>query len=414
MASGSFNLTRTGSTSSYVSFVCNWSSISNGSSENSSTVYVDVIATKSSSSNSNTWGTHSTSASVEGENKSDGGSFTLRPGSSITLLSKSYVVKHDDDGTKSTTISVSIGGDVMWGNGSANITLDTIPRASEIDSFTCNTNYIDGKYTIAFTPKKTSFYYKLRLSIPNVIQICNVPTGKDLYGSQFIKDYKFTQEEIDLIIKNSYTNTDKITIGAVIETYTNSSYSEKIGESEEETLNLLLPANIVPSIDNVTIREYDDKITDKFGDYVQNKSQLVIDISASGIYSSTISAYKTKINGVEYEGSSIITDVLKEKGKNDIEIIVIDSRGRTSTTKKEVTAIEYQEPKANIFTVERAARNGSIVELIIDAFIYDIEQKNDKKFTLKYKKQKEEEYKIIELDNTNFSFIIRIRKYFRR
>lgn len=128
MASGSFNLTRTGSTSSHITFKCNWSSKSNGSAANSSTVTVNVIASKSSASNANTYGTQSTTVSVGGSSQSASGSFTLKPNSSITLLSKTWTVKHNDDGTKSVNISVNVGGNVIYANGSQTVALDTIPR----------------------------------------------------------------------------------------------------------------------------------------------------------------------------------------------------------------------------------------------------------------------------------------------
>lgn len=129
MASGSFNLTRTGSTSSYITFKCTWSSTSNGSSANSSTVKVTITATKSSSSTAATYGNYTASCTVNGTSQSVGStSFNLAPGKSITLLSKSYTVPHNADGTKSTTISCNVGGNVMYGNGSATVTLDKIPR----------------------------------------------------------------------------------------------------------------------------------------------------------------------------------------------------------------------------------------------------------------------------------------------
>lgn len=129
MASGSFNLTRTGSTSSYITFKCSWSSTSNGAVANSSTVKVTIVASKSSSSTASTYGNYTATATVNGSAQSVGTtSFTLAPGKSITLLSKSYTVPHNADGTKTTTISASVGGNVMYGNGSASITLDKIPR----------------------------------------------------------------------------------------------------------------------------------------------------------------------------------------------------------------------------------------------------------------------------------------------
>lgn len=128
MASGSFNLTRTGSTSSYITFKCNWSSKSNGSAANTSTVTVTVIASKSSASTANTYGTQNTTVSVGGSAQSASGSFTLKPATSVTLLSKTWTVKHNDDGTKKVAINVNVGGNVIYANGGATVTLDTIPR----------------------------------------------------------------------------------------------------------------------------------------------------------------------------------------------------------------------------------------------------------------------------------------------
>lgn len=133
MAGGSFGLTRTGNTTSYASFKVDWSSYSNGSAANSSTVNVDVWITKSTSSTSNTWGTHSTDVSVSGGgSKNAGGSFTVSPGGSTLLFRNSFTVPHGEDGSRKTTISVNIGGNVIWANGSQEVTLDTIPRAGTI------------------------------------------------------------------------------------------------------------------------------------------------------------------------------------------------------------------------------------------------------------------------------------------
>lgn len=132
MASGSFNLTRTGSTSSYITFKCTWISTSNGSAANSSTVTVKVTATKSSSSTANTYGSQTTTATVGGTSQTASGSFTLAPSKTITLLNKSYTVAHNADGTKKVTISVNVGGNVIYANGSATVTLDTIPRYATV------------------------------------------------------------------------------------------------------------------------------------------------------------------------------------------------------------------------------------------------------------------------------------------
>lgn len=132
MASGSFNLTRTGSTSSYITFKCSWSSTANQSA-NTSTVTVKVTASKSSSSTASTYGQQNTTVTVGSSSGSNSGSFTLAPGATITLLNKSFTVAHNNDGTKSVKISANVGGNVMYGNGSATVTLDNIPRYATVN-----------------------------------------------------------------------------------------------------------------------------------------------------------------------------------------------------------------------------------------------------------------------------------------
>jgi hypothetical protein len=133
MANGSFILARTGNTSEHITFTCNWVSTSNGVVANSSTVKVAIVASKSYGSNESTSGNYTASATVNGSTQNVGPTnFTLEPGATITLLSKSYTVPHNADGTKSTTISATVGGDVMQGNGSANVTLDKISRYATV------------------------------------------------------------------------------------------------------------------------------------------------------------------------------------------------------------------------------------------------------------------------------------------
>jgi len=132
MASGSFNLSRTGSTSSYITFKCAWSSTPNQSA-NTSTVTVTVTASKSSSSTANTYGSQNTSVTVGSASQSASGSFTLAPSKTITLFSKSFTVAHESDGTKSVKISVNVGGNAMWGSGSQTVTLDKIPRYATVN-----------------------------------------------------------------------------------------------------------------------------------------------------------------------------------------------------------------------------------------------------------------------------------------
>lgn len=174
MASGSFNLTRTGSTSSYITFKCSWSSVPNAA-NNTSTVTVKITATKSSGSTANTYGKYTASANVGGSAQSVGSTdFTLKPNSTMTLLSKTFTVAHNSDGTKSVKITAEVGGNVMYGNGSATVTLDKINvTPSNISTFKITAgfgNYVGLGDTINLSwtkPSGTATGYEIQYSRGN-------------------------------------------------------------------------------------------------------------------------------------------------------------------------------------------------------------------------------------------------------
>lgn len=129
MASGSFTLTNTGSTSRYVQINVDWSSRWSTLSENTSYVDITVNVVKLQGSTAATSGKYNMTISVDGESITiPNTNFSVSPRSSLQLADVSIPVKHNADGTKSCTISVNVGGNVMWANGSQYITLDTIPR----------------------------------------------------------------------------------------------------------------------------------------------------------------------------------------------------------------------------------------------------------------------------------------------
>ena len=129
MASGSFTLTNTGATSRYVQINVDWSSRWSNLSENTSYVDIIVNVVKLQGSTQATSGKYNMTISVDSETMTiPNTNFSVSPRSSLQLANVSIPVRHNADGTKSCTISVNVGGNVMWANGSQYITLDTIPR----------------------------------------------------------------------------------------------------------------------------------------------------------------------------------------------------------------------------------------------------------------------------------------------
>jgi hypothetical protein len=109
-------------------------------------------------------------------------------------------------------------------------------------------------------------------------------------------------------------------------------YSGVLTGSKTCTITLNVPASIVPTISNVAYSEAVAGLAAQFSGFVQNKSMLAVSISASGIQGSTITSYRSTLNGGTYTISSFTTGILAIAGNNTLSITATDSRGRTAST----------------------------------------------------------------------------------
>ena len=125
---------------------------------------------------------------------------------------------------------------------------------------------------------------------------------------------------------------------------------------------LTVPASVVPSISNVAFSEATSGIADRFGGYVRTRSKLSVSITATGAQGSSISAYRTSIDSVTYSGSSFTTNALNTAGNLALTVTVTDSRGRTASTTRTVTVLDYSPPSLSMFTAERCNADGTAAQ----------------------------------------------------
>ena len=128
------------------------------------------------------------------------------------------------------------------------------------------------------------------------------------------------------------------------------------------TFQLTVPASVVPSISNVAFSEATSGIADRFGGYVRTRSKLSVSITATGAQGSSISAYRTSIDSVTYSGSSFTTNALNTAGNLTMTVTVTDSRGRTASTARTVTVLDYLPPSLSQFTAERCNADGTAAQ----------------------------------------------------
>lgn len=186
-----------------------------------------------------------------------------------------------------------------------------------------------------------------------------------------------------------------------------SNYSTKVGSNDVETTKFNVPATMKPTV-NVNTSEAIEGIAEQFGAYVQGRSKIKVDITASGIYGSTIKKYNTTVNGVTYTSNSFTTGALKESGFKSCSTTVTDSRGKTQSDSNEYTVLAYTKPKITNFSVARCLEDGTLndegtfVKVISGATIDEVREKNTKAFKLSYKLTNEENWTDIDITGDEY------------
>lgn len=300
------------------------------------------------------------------------------------IFTKTVTVAHNTDGTKTCAFSATAGinvtlsgtyyGDVT---ASGSGTFDTIARASTISSVTSSVA-VNGTNTctVAITRASSSFTHTVVFSFGSYSK-----TTEDVGTST---SYAIPTSWINAI-PNATSGTAKVTV-------TTYSGSTKIGAAVSKTFTLTVPATVVPTISSVAVADTTTNQT-TFGNMVQSKSKPKFTITAAGVLSSTITAYKTVFEGKTYTGATPTASAITGSGSVTATITVTDSRGRTASTTKSWTVVAYAAPKIISFTGFRCLEDGTenyegtFLHLAVNYSIASLNSKNANTYAIEYKLQ---------------------------
>ena len=288
-------------------------------------------------------------------------SYTLPKTATKTIVNITLTVPHNNDGTGSISVRTWMDTGISAGvvEKSQSLTLTTIPRASKINSFT-GTN-LAGSFSVGYTAYSGSFTNKLRISVPNV---------KALETFNYTSGSSFTLSQASLNYLYSYTsNTDRVPIGAVIETWNGNT---KVGESAELIHDCYVPDNIKPKVGTVQIDPVNITTQDGVSRniLVKNKNKISISVSGSeagigsGIKSYTFAAIKdsTVIASVTTTSTSAQIGPFSQIGELKFRVTVTDNRNRSSNNSGNElthTCYDYESPLLSSFNAYRANSDGS-------------------------------------------------------
>ena len=177
-------------------------------------------------------------------------------------------------------------------------------------------------------------------------------------------------EEIAADVTDSYTWTPPLTLAEQIPNatsgrgtlYCDTYVDGKFIATVTCPFTLNVPASIVPVISEVSVSEAVAGIADRFGGYLRTRSKLSVSITASGTQGSTISAYRTTLDGVTYTDSAFISNMLNTAGDIVLTTTITDSRGRSAMVSRTITVLDYSPPSLSVFTAERCSSNGTSVQ----------------------------------------------------
>lgn len=319
---------------------------------------------------------------------------------SQTLYTKTVNVSHKSDGSKTLSCSASFATGVSSGTvtASASKVLTTIPRKSTL---TVADGTLGTAQTLTISEKASVFYHKLTYT-------CGDSSGYILGSSSATSGSLSTDWTPPLSLANENTTGTSVSVTFKLSTYTSSSGS-LIG-TNEYTKTFSIPSSVKP-IASFTVVDANG-YSSTYGKYIQGKSKLDIDITASGSYGSTIKSYSTTVDGKSYTKASITSSVISGSGILTITVKVTDSRGRSVTTTKDITVLEYNPPILKSVTAKRtdvngnSTSNGGYLTVTFSGDISPLDNKNTAQYMIKYKKLSEDTYTTVELTDYSGTYTV--------
>lgn len=396
MASGNFSVS---SDNSSVIATCNWSSFPN-TEGNYSTVYVELRASRN-----NTGSTTSGSGTCTINIDSKDYNITISPSQTITynsntlLGSASVTIWHNSDGNRSVNISAraNINAPLTLGPSNRTVTLDSIPKVSNVSLSSSSCTMRDGSITIYTNRASTSFSHIAYYSFYNTGWV-KIASG--------VGDSVTWYPDISLASQIPSQPNGSGTI--LLETY--DSCGNYIGRSTANyTLNI--PSNLNPSASICLIGN--NKLS---GSYVQDKSTITVNTGFTGIYGSLASSYECVVTNSQYSYAEIytgssITASLPYPGSYTVQVRVKDSRGQYSSYESNtLSVIAYTDPNFSSFSAYRsdsagiASETGTFLHWSGVASLSPINNGttnlNVKTYKLQYKKTTDASWTTVDYSNT--------------
>lgn len=361
MASGTINFNQTSNSGKYIDGKIEWSS-SKDIGANNSDVTAKLYVRKGDTTQKLTIPTEGTwpySLTVNGNTVTGSAKLSVLEDWVLVATKTVNDISHDNNGSKSITISGSVSapttssfkGHTTSGSGAA--ALDTIPRASTIDSAANVT--LGNACSVKWTPKAASFRYKLKFAIGSWSHTTG-PIHPNKTTVHTYADYVVPIEVANQVTKRTGAMT------VTLYTYSDSNATVQIGSADSETFIVTVPETdatrptVRMSLSPVSAL---DAPFDSL--YIQGKSKLKADLEFDTEFGATVVDSNISVDGVVY-GDPYESDYFTKPGDYLVKGSVKDSREYYGTAEQTITVIQYSKP-----IVQAASGESNIVATRCDA-----------------------------------------------
>ena len=342
--------------SNYFSFYLTWSATQNVAGNYSDVTVKTYWETNNTYQTFDTVGSRNASITINGTTASISKVFSVYWSSRPYLIqTATQRVYHNNDGTKSITISARANGHAAsWGpssstassadcTASGTITLNTIPRASSLSLSATSVN-VGNSITATITRASTSFTHKVEFYINNTYhqEYENIATSKS-----------FTIPTSWYAAMPSSTN---CTAYCRITTYNGNT---QIGNQVTKSFTVNVPSTIVPKVGTITLTPQTYSVL------IQNKNTVKVAVSGcsagtgSGIKSYTFSG--PGVSSTTTSTSVTSSGTISNTGTLTYTVKVTDNRGRTASKTATITCYAYSAPSIKL-SAYRVASSSSTTE----------------------------------------------------
>lgn len=289
-------------------------------------------------------------------------------------------VPHNDDGSKTVTVSASFTNNISPSSGSANgsVTLTTIARASQPSCITWpehtqNVGEFGDTISIHMNRKSDNFTHTVRYAYG------------DLSGTIATGVTTGTQWKIPLSFMDKIPNDTSGSGTIYVDTYNGST---KIG-TKYCGFTATVPASVKPSV--TASLEDTTGVDDIYGSPVAGLSKIKVTPSVTLAYSSPIKTYAITIDGATYASKTVTTGILQNAGSSKVTVTVTDERGRSGSWTYTMNVQAYSRPQVTALAVHRVDEDGTEndqggwVSVTFSTAVASMNSKNTAAYVLRYK-----------------------------